>query len=131
MTSLSILILRLALGVVFAGHGLQKVFGLFGGPGIPGFSKMLEQLGFVPAVFWAYLAAYVELIGGICLILGLFPRIAASLLLILIIVAAIKVHLAAGFFLSGGGFEYNLVIAAICLVIILLGGGKFSAFNKY
>ncbi|MDD2689995.1 MAG: DoxX family protein, partial [Candidatus Omnitrophica bacterium] len=57
------LILRICLGIVFVGHGLQKAFGLFGGPGINGFSEALFAMGFKPAIFWAYLAAYVELIG--------------------------------------------------------------------
>lgn len=130
MSNLGILVLRLGLGIMFIAHGLQKSFGLFGGPGIKGFSGMLSGLGFVPATFWAYVAAYTELVGGILLIAGIQVRLVSSLLLILIIIAAIKVHLGKGFFLSNGGFEYTFVIAAICLALILLGPGKFSVFNK-
>jgi putative oxidoreductase len=115
---------------MFIAHGLQKSFGFFGGPGIKGFSGMLSGLGFAPAIFWAYVAAYSELVGGILLIAGVQVRLVSSLLLILIITAAIKVHLNKGFFLSNGGFEYTFVIAAICLALILLGPGKFSVFNK-
>lgn len=129
MGDLGILVLRLGVGVMFAAHGLQKAFGFFGGPGINGFSKMLAGLGFAPAVFWALLAAYVELLGGAFLVLGVFTRASAGLLFILMATAAVKVHLGKGFFLSNGGFEYVFVIAASCLALILLGPGKYSIFE--
>lgn len=131
MMDLAILILRLGLGVMFMGHGAQKVFGMFGGSGIQGFSKFLETLKIVPAIPWAYAAAYLELLGGLCLILGFFTRITAILLLILIATAAVKVHLAKGFFLQTGGFEYTFIIACVCIALILLGGGKFSLIKKF
>ncbi|MFA5199447.1 MAG: DoxX family protein [Candidatus Omnitrophota bacterium] len=126
MADLGILILRLGIGIMFVAHGLQKAFGLFAGPGIKGFSEMLSSLGFVPAPFWAYVAAYSELVGGLLLIIGFQARGAAAVLLILIVTAALKVHIAKGFFLSGGGFEYTFVIASACLALILLGPGKFK-----
>ncbi|MCX5700029.1 MAG: DoxX family protein [Candidatus Omnitrophica bacterium] len=126
MMDLAILILRLGLGIMFVAHGLQKAFGLFDGPGIAGFSGMLSGLGFNPPIFWAYIAAYAELIGGLFLILGFLSRGSAAMLLVLIIVATWKVHLAKGFFLSQGGFEYTFIIAVVCLSLILLGPGKFS-----
>jgi putative oxidoreductase len=130
MADLGILILRLGLGIMFTAHGLQKTFGMFGGPGIKGFSGMLSGLGFAPAIFWAYLAACTELAGGLLLIAGLQVRLVSSLLLILIVVAAVKVHISKGFFLSNGGFEYTFVIAAVCLALILLGAGKFAISGK-
>ena len=125
------LVLRIGLGIMFASHGLQKAFGMFGGPGIGGFSEMLSGMGFKPALFWAYLAAYAELVGGLFLVAGIFTRGASFLLLVLIIVAAVKVHLARGFFLSAGGFEYTFIIACICLALIIMGGGKYSLFNRF
>ncbi len=129
MLDWGILILRLGIGIMFAAHGLQKAFGFFGGPGIKGFSQMLSGLGFAPPIYWAYLAAYTEALGGLFLIMGLYTRSSAAMLLILFITAAIKVHLGKGFFLSNGGFEYTFVIAAVCLSLILLGPGKFSFFR--
>jgi len=130
MLDLGILVLRLALGIMFLAHGLQMAFGLFGGPGVKGFSQMLSGLGFAPAMFWSYIASYTVLFGGLLVIIGVQTRLAATLLLIFILTAAIKVHLDKGFFLSNGGFEYTFIIAAICLALILLGPGKFSIFNK-
>jgi len=130
MLNWGILVLRLALGIMFMAHGLQMAFGLFGGPGVKGFSQMLSGLGFVPAIFWSYVASYTVFIGGLLVVIGVQTRLASALLLIFILTAAIKVHLAKGFFLSDGGFEYNFIIAAICLTLILLGPGKFIIFKK-
>jgi len=129
--SLVSLVLRACLGIMFLAHGLQKAFGFFNGPGIKGFSQMLSGLGFVPATLWAYIAAYTELIGGLCLVLGVLVRTFSSLLLILIVVAALTAHLSKGFFFTTGGFEYNFIIASVCVVLIILGGGKFSISKKY
>lgn len=130
MIDLGILILRFGLGFMFFMHGLQMGLGKLGGPGVGGFSKMLEGMGFAPAIFWSYLAGYTTLIAGAFLILGIFPRFSAFCLLIFIVVAAVKVHLAKGFFIQAGGFEYNFVIACGCLALIIMGAGKLSLFNK-
>ena len=120
------LILRICLGTVFIAHGLQAVFGMFSGPGISGFSNMLAGLGFKPALFWAYVGACVELMGGLFLFFGIFTRISAVFLLIFMVVAVLKVHLAKGFFIQAGGFEYNFVIVCVCIALIILGSGKFG-----
>lgn len=130
MLDLGILVLRLALGIMFTAHGLQMAFGLFGGPGVKGFSQMLSGLGFAPAILWSYIASYTVLVGGILVIIGVQTRGAAILLLIFILTAGIKVHLGKGFFLSNGGYEYTFIIAAICVALILLGPGKFNIFSK-
>lgn len=131
MIDLGMLVLRIGLGVMFVMHGLQKTFGAFGGPGIKGFSEFLKSLGFVPAIFWSYVAGYTELIAGTFLILGLFPRVSSSLLFILIAVAALKVHIKNGFLLASGGFEYTFIIACICFVLVIIGAGRFSLYNKF
>ncbi len=129
--SLALFVLRFGLGVVFIAHGLQKAFGLFGGAGIQGFAESLSGLGFYPPLMWAYIGAYVELLGGICLILGLGVRTASFLLLVLITVAGVKVHLQHGFFLMNRGYEYTFVIACVCISLILQGGGKYSLGKKF
>ena len=125
MLDLGILVLRLGIGIMFLAHGLQMAFGLFKGPGIKAFSEMLFGLGFVPAMFWSYVASYTVLLGGLCLILGMQTRLASALLLIFILTAGVRVHLSKGFFLADGGFEYTFVIAAACIALILSGAGKF------
>ncbi|MFA5115305.1 MAG: DoxX family protein [Candidatus Omnitrophota bacterium] len=124
------LVLRLGLGIIFIGHGCQKAFGALGGSGIKGFAGMLSSLGFAPALFWAYLAGYTELVCGVFLVLGILTRLSSTLLLVLMAVAVYKVHLAKGFFLSAGGFEYGFLIICACIALILMGGGRLGLTPK-
>ena len=130
MIDLAILILRLGLGMMFFLHGLQA-FGMFGGPGIKEFSGFLGTLGFSPALVWAYIGVYTELIGGLFLVFGVLARASALFLLIFIAAAGYKVHLSKGFFIQSGGFEYTFIIACICVALIIAGPGKLSLFNKF
>lgn len=123
--------LRFGLGIMFALHGAQKVFGFFGGPGIAQFSGFIKSLGFVPAGLFAWLAAYGELIGGMLLILGLWTRAASAYLAVLIMIAGIKVHFAKGFFLQNGGGEYVFIIACSCIALALSGSEKLSITKKW
>ncbi len=121
--------IRLGLGTVFIAHGLQKVFGLFDGAGVAGFSEMLQELGFPLSGMLAYAVAYIEFIGGIFLILGLFTQGTAFVLAIVMLVAMAKVHLEKGLFLSAGGYEYTLIIICSLLSLLCSGAGNLS-FDK-
>jgi len=122
--------LRLALGTVFIFHGLQKSFGLFGGPGIKGFSGMLSGLNIPFPEAMAVIVAYIELIGGILLVLGILTRISSLSLLVIMLVSMLKVHLIKGFSNMAGGYEYNLVLILVCLSLVISGSGKLSLGKK-
>ena len=86
-----LLIVRVFLGVVFVAHGAQKVFGLFGGPGLKGtIGYFRSALGVPPAL--AVLAALTECFGGLAVFVGLLTRVAALGLLVVMLVAVAKVH---------------------------------------
>jgi putative oxidoreductase len=123
--------LRIGLGVIFLAYGLQKMFGLFGGPGMQGYTQMLSGLGFAPAAFWAYVSALTELLGGACLLIGVVTRTASLLLFINIAVAAVMVHLPNGFFMANNGVAFPLIIACSALSLMMLGTGKFGVMKKY
>ena len=118
--------LRLGLGIMFILHGAQKVFGLFEGVGIEGFSEALANLGLESARFLAYVVGYLELVGGACLILGLFTSVFSILLGILVVLIGIKTQLANGFFAVKGGFEYSFILACACATLAMLGKGAFG-----
>lgn len=126
MIDIGLLVLRVCVGIVFMAHGSQKVFGLFGGPGIKGVAQFLTSLGFAPATLWAYVLGCTELIGGILVILGLFTRGAAALLFVIMTIAIITVHLQKGFFAQNGGFEFPFIIAGVCIALVLMGSGKYA-----
>ena len=121
--------LRLTLGIIFIGHGAQKVFGAFGGPGWAKVISFPTPFGFMrPAWLWMAAAALSELIGGIFVLLGLLTRVGAFLLLCVMLTAMLGVHLKGGFFLPNG-IEYTVALAGMCLALLIAGGGQASADN--
>ncbi|HZH79937.1 MAG TPA: DoxX family protein [Gemmatimonadales bacterium] len=126
LTNVGLLALRVALGLVFLGHGAQKAFGAFGGPGFAGATGFIGSLGFRPARFWAGLAVGGELLAGALFVLGLFTPLAALLVLGTMGVAIAKVHGPKGFFAQNGGYEYNLVLIFAALALLLAGPGTYS-----
>src|SRR6516164_10697064 len=69
---------RIVIGVMFLMHGSGK---LTAGPGAVA-ANMLAKNGLEPAILWAYVIIFLELVGGICLIIGLFTRFFAAALAI-------------------------------------------------
>jgi len=113
--------LRLGVGVIMIAHGAQKLFGIWGGPGLSNFSKYLSsQMGLKPAMAWALAVALIEFVGGIFLVLGIMTRLSALLISIVMIVAIFGVHLGGGFF----DFEFPLMILAGSICLLLTGGGR-------
>ncbi len=123
--------LRFGLGSIFLYHGLQRAFGYFGGSGLEEFAELIAEIGFSPAMTWAYIGAYTALVGGICLIVGLFTRLSAMVLFVLIMVVAAKIHMPNGFFLANGGYEYDFIIACACLSLAILGPGRMCISEKF
>ena len=124
-------VLRASVGAVFIAHGAQKLFGIWGGPGLTGTTGMLTALGLPYPYPLAVLLATVEFGGGLLLALGALTRWAALALAADMAVAIWKVHAANGFFLSdhaarGGGFEYALVLLAALVCLVLIGPGALS-----
>lgn len=125
------LVLRLFLGVVFFPHGMQKLFGWFGGYGFSGTLGFFTGTMGIPVVF-AVLAILVEGLGSLGLLTGLLTRVAALGITISMTVAVLMVHLKNGFFMNwdgkqpGEGFEFHLLVIAIGIALIIQGGGKWS-----
>jgi putative oxidoreductase len=124
-------LLRLGLGAVILPHGLQKVFGWFGGAGVSGTLGSFEQYFGVPAVL-ATLVIAGEFLGSLGLITGFLTRVAAIGISLVMLGAVYLVHLHNGFFMNwtgaqpGEGFEYHLLALAIAFAIAIKGGGAYS-----
>ena len=115
---LSLLVVRVVSGVVFAAHGAQKMFGAFGGPGLEKFVEGMGPIGYPVAIG--------EFFGGIGLIVGLLCRFSAASLIVIMIGAIHHVHGKNGFFLSDGGFEYNLALIGLLAPTFLAGPGRLT-----
>lgn len=133
MGSYGPVVIRLALGVVFAAHGAQKLLGAWGGGGPSGTAAFFAQLGLTPAYPLALLVGLVELVGGVLLVAGAFTIVVTSLLAVTMVVAVWKVHFVNGFFLNwtiapgvGHGYEFNLVLLAGLVSLALTGPGPLS-----
>jgi putative oxidoreductase len=120
------LALRVPVGIVFAAHGAQKLFGWFGGYGLGGTAQWMDSIGLSPGVLMTLLAGGAEFFGGLLLVLGLLVRPAAASLAIAMGVAAVVVHGDKGFFLSSNGYEYALSLLAVSVSLLLSGGGRLS-----
>ncbi|HEX4207433.1 MAG TPA: DoxX family protein [Ktedonobacteraceae bacterium] len=126
MMALSLLLLRLVLGLIFLSHGAQKLFGVFGGHGFAATTQFMHQLGLHPANWWTIIGALGELVGGLLLVLGLLTPLGSWLIIGVMLIALARVHWRKGFWSSQGGYEYNLVLSAVAVVLGLLGAGVYS-----
>lgn len=122
----ALFVVRVTLGVAFLLHGLQKVFGVLGGPGLSGFAKYLDGLGVSIPEVTAYAVAFGELLSGVALILGCFHRIAAIVIVLVMLGAILHVHWPNGYFATKGGFEYPLALIAMALAVLLAGPGAYA-----
>ncbi len=117
--------LRLALGVIFAAHGGQKLFGWLGGKGLAGTAGFLtSKLGLSPGMLWAVLVGLAEFGGAVLLLLGLFTRLGALAIASVMLVAIVGVH--GGAFFMPAGMEYPFALLCAALALLIAGGGRFS-----
>jgi putative oxidoreductase len=121
LLNISLLTLRLTVGIILFLAGAGKVLGWFGGMGIEAtLDIFVSQMGIHPVL--AYLSSYTELIGGFLLIVGLLTRPAAFAIMINMLVAAV-VTLPNGF-LKGASYPFSMMVSSI--VILLAGPMAYS-----
>jgi putative oxidoreductase len=127
----TLLILRVLLGLVFFPHGMSKLTTMFGGYGFEGTMGFFTGKLGIPAVF-AFLAIMAEGAGWLGLVAGFLTRIAAFGIAANMAVAVYMLHWQNGFFMNwfgnqkGEGYEFHILVIAIAIVLILRGGGRWS-----
>ena len=120
------LILRVALGGYFFGHGMQKLAGWFGGHGPEGTGEFFEQVGLRPGRESALVAGAAEAGGGSLLALGLFTPVAASMLTGVMTNAIRHVHWKNGLWNTDGGIELPALILSALAALADSGPGRYS-----
>jgi putative oxidoreductase len=128
---LALLILRVVVGLLFVGHGAQKLFGVWGGHGLAGTAGFFEAIGLRPGRLHAPAAGGAELLGGALLALGLFTPAAAALIIAVMVAAALTVHVTNGVWATENGIELNLVYAAAAVALAGAGPGAWSLDNAF
>jgi putative oxidoreductase len=126
MVNIGLLIIRVVIGVLFMGHGAQKLFGWFGGYGIKGTGGWFESIGMKPGAAMALLAGLTELIGGLLFTLGLLTPLAGIMIAGTMVMAIAKVHGSNGLWSTENGYEYNLTVIAAVIGVALIGAGQYS-----
>lgn len=132
---LGLFILRVTVGVLLTLHGLQKLFGIFNGPGIDGMTQILTESGYDQARTLAIAGGAVELVAGVMLIIGLATPVAAAGLLGL-------VGLGLTITLSGNesvpllgettrGLEPAVLYAAGLCALVFTGPGRWSVDRRW
>jgi putative oxidoreductase len=119
-------LLRMTVGLLFFGHGAQKLFGWFGGGGLDATTEGFEGLGLKPARANAIAAGAAEAGGGALLVAGLATPLAASVLTATMLTAIRTVHGKNGPWVTNGGYEYNAVLIAAVLALAEMGPGPIS-----
>lgn len=120
------LALRVPVGIIFAAHGAQKLFGWFGGYGLDGTGQFFDSVGLSPGYLMAMLAGMAEFFGGLALVFGLLVRPASAVLAFAMLVAIVAVHWSKGFFVGAGGYEYALALLAASMSLLVSGAGRVS-----
>src|ERR687894_2549910 len=122
MSNLAALILRVVLGSLLAGHGAQKLFGSFEGPGLEGTSGFMEMLGLRPGRPWAVLAGLSEFGGGVLTVLGLLNPLGPLGVIGSMSMATTKAHWGKPIWVTEGGAELpvlNIAAAPVALFTTL------------
>jgi putative oxidoreductase len=126
---LSYLVIRLTAGGMLLAHGINKLINTT----VTAFAaNSLARRGIEPALPLAYVVFFLETVGAICIMLGLFTRFFAAAIGIEFLVITFVAHWPHGFGWSNprGGWEYPLFWGLIILAIGLRGGGPYSLDRK-
>ena len=126
MINVGLLSIRLVIGLLFVGHGAQKLFGWFGGHGLKGTGGWFESIGMKPGVKIALLVGLAELIGGILFVLGFLTPLAGIIIAGTMVMAIVKVHGPNGLWATDNGYEYNLTLLIVAIGVALTGPGQYA-----
>ena len=133
----ALLVLRLVTGVLFIGHGLQKLVPPKYSPpllrafGLQATADGFDGLGMRPALPAALLAGTAELVGGFSIAAGLLTPIGTLLITAVMTTAIVTVHFRNGIWNADGGFEFNLTLVACVYVVSALGPGSHSLNSAF
>lgn len=120
LENIGFLLLRISVGVIFIVSGWGKL------TGIGSIISLMTGIGLPVAAFWAYLVAFVEFLGGIAVILGVYTRFFAKLLAVIMLVALLTVKIKSGFQAA----RIDIALLGSTLALTALGGGEWQLIKK-
>jgi putative oxidoreductase len=117
---------RVVQGSLMAGHGAQKLFGSFGGPGLEGTRGMMEMMGMRPGRPWAYIAGLSEFGGGVLTALGLLKPLGPLGIIGSMAMATRKAHWGKPIWVTEGGAELPVLNMAVSTALMIREPDAFS-----
>ncbi|MBP2001809.1 putative oxidoreductase [Paenibacillus shirakamiensis] len=126
MADWGLLLIRLVVGLIFAAHGAQKVFGWFGGHGLKNTAGFFESMNIRPSLAIALASGLFEILGGLLFATGFWLPLGAAMIIITMIGAIVTVHGKNGLWATSNGYELNLLYIVTALGVALIGPGTFS-----
>ena len=135
--TIALLVLRLVPGLLFVGHGLQKLVPpkrsprLLAANGPKQTAAGFGQMGLEPALLLALLTGAGEVGGGFLIASGLVTPLGTALVAAVMTVAIVVVHVRHGIWNSAGGFEFPLLMLTTAYVVSTLGAGTLSLDNAF
>ncbi|WP_328764180.1 MULTISPECIES: DoxX family protein [unclassified Streptomyces] len=120
-----ILILRLLVGLLVAGHGVQKVSSHLGGKGLDGGTEEFRADGFRGGAFTALAAGGGQIGSGLLLAAGLLTPLAVTGT-IGVMTVALTVKWRHGLWVQNDGYEYPLVLISTAAALAATGPGAWS-----
>src|SRR5260370_13791212 len=118
------LMIRVATGLFFVPHGMQKLFGFWGGD-LAKTAEGFGKLGLEPGMFWASYIGCLELVGGPLLAIGLLTRPIAALFVGFMAVGAFHVHMKIGWVWTPRGMGGPPYLMLVCLAVLIPGRGAW------
>ena len=118
-----LLILRIVVGVIFVGHGSQKLFAWFGGGGPDGTAQFFASIGYRRPRLMAIVAGLAEFVGGLLLATGLLTPLASLLIATVMLNAIVTVVYPKGFL---GGYEFEFTLLTVVVALAATGPGRIS-----
>lgn len=123
---IGLLVLRVIAGVTLSLHGMQKLFGWFGGGGFDGTARWFASLGFGDGRRATLLAGSTEISGGLGIAVGLLTPVAAAGVIGVMTVAALVNNADHGFWSAAKGWETNLYVMLPAVTVAITGPGLYS-----
>ncbi|MBV9279795.1 MAG: DoxX family protein [Chloroflexi bacterium] len=127
MKDFTLLVGRAAIGLLVAGHGVQKLFGWFEGPGFTQWTSLTEtRMGLKPGRFWGTMQILGEAGGGVLTALGFLNPLGPIGVAASMAAAAYKGHWGKPIWAARGGPELSVSFLAGAALAAAAGPGRYS-----
>ena len=125
-TDLALLLLRVSVGGLLAGHGAQKLFGSYGGSGVEGTTRTMRNLGLQPARPIALAAGASEMGAGVLTAAGLLGPIGPLAGIGAMTVASTTAHAGKPIWAQQGGAELPVTNMSVLGALLIAGHGHLA-----